>query len=46
MTEYSAEEQAYREKLISEIEALISELSENSPKPETQKPKLRIVRDK
>lgn len=33
MVDYSAKEMAYRERLISEIEALVSELQEDLPKP-------------
>lgn len=40
MTEYDAKEMAYREKLISEIESLVSELQEDLPKP-----KLSLVRE-
>jgi hypothetical protein len=42
MTEYDAKEMAYREKLISEIESLVSELQDDLPTP---KPKLSLVRE-
>jgi len=43
MTDYSAKEMAYREKLISEIEDLLNEIS--NMKEETPRPKLSLVRE-